>query len=609
MRHVIAALVIALLSLTGSAHAADILSPLPVQRFVDNNGNACSGCKVFSYTAGTTTKLATYTDSTGSTPNANPIILNSRGEAQIWMPPGVPYKLVFSPSTDTDPPTNAFWTVDNVNNFAGATVPNIQNVNYTLAAADCGNTVELTGAYTTLTVPAVTGFPTACDIVVKNANTGRAQQLTGAGLPSDLAISNVQTCGANNACLWPTQTTEFKLINGAWVTQRQPGRWRANGAVFNVSPTGSDSNDCLGSGSGACATIQHAADLACFAVDAGNTNTGVLVADGTYTNAATVTTDCLAQNSLTFTGDTSTPGNVIVNITTTSGGFIGKDKGFITINGFTLRPTVSSVTVVSLGQHSNVDISNTIFNHTPSGTIISVGDNATANLLAGNHFTDNNSGSTASAFLSVSGAGRIQINNPIAVDGTWTVSNTCVADTNGVIINAGSWTGSTPTGTAALVHRGGVLTGTCPGSGAEQIADSTLEGTPSNPTGTTSATSVMMGLGSTCTITPLWKTALRIAINGNMVQATAGDGVSVALKFGAGTAPVNGAASTGTSIGANALLTNTPSSTFTQPFSISGVATGLTPGTAIWIDAAVAAQTGGVGHTASIQNVSCAAIE
>jgi len=92
-----------------------LISPLPIQHFVDGNGNALSGGKLFTYAAGTTTKQATYTDSTGGTPNTNPIILNSRGEANVWLTQGQSYKFILSPPTDTDPPTNPIWTVDNIN--------------------------------------------------------------------------------------------------------------------------------------------------------------------------------------------------------------------------------------------------------------------------------------------------------------------------------------------------------------------------------------------------------------------------------------------------------------------------------------------------------------
>lgn len=92
------------------------LSPTPIFKGWDNNGLPLAYGKLYTYKAGTTTKLASYTDSTGSTPNANPMILNARGEAQVWFPPNVAYKQVLAPSTDTDPPTSPIWTVDNITN-------------------------------------------------------------------------------------------------------------------------------------------------------------------------------------------------------------------------------------------------------------------------------------------------------------------------------------------------------------------------------------------------------------------------------------------------------------------------------------------------------------
>jgi hypothetical protein len=92
----------------------NVLSPLAKCQFFDNNGRPLVGGKLFTYEAGTTTKLATYTDSGGMSANTNPIILDFRGEANIWIPPNVPYKYVLAPATDTDPPTNPIWSVDDV---------------------------------------------------------------------------------------------------------------------------------------------------------------------------------------------------------------------------------------------------------------------------------------------------------------------------------------------------------------------------------------------------------------------------------------------------------------------------------------------------------------
>lgn len=90
------------------------LSPVAKLQFFSNNGIPLNGGKLFTYLAGTTTKTASYIDSTGGTPNTNPIILSFRGEADVWIPPNLRVKYVLAPATDTDPPTNPIWSVDNL---------------------------------------------------------------------------------------------------------------------------------------------------------------------------------------------------------------------------------------------------------------------------------------------------------------------------------------------------------------------------------------------------------------------------------------------------------------------------------------------------------------
>jgi hypothetical protein len=87
-------------------------------------GLPASGGKIFTYIAGTSTKLATYADSAGTILQANPIILNSRGEpaSPIWLTEGLTYKFVFAPSTDTDPPASPIRTIDNISGINDTTV-------------------------------------------------------------------------------------------------------------------------------------------------------------------------------------------------------------------------------------------------------------------------------------------------------------------------------------------------------------------------------------------------------------------------------------------------------------------------------------------------------
>lgn len=85
-----------------------ILLPVLKQRFFDSNGEPLAGGKLYSYVAGTSTPAATYTDQAGTTPNANPVVLDANGEANVWLGSGY-YKFILTDSDDV-----VQWTVDDV---------------------------------------------------------------------------------------------------------------------------------------------------------------------------------------------------------------------------------------------------------------------------------------------------------------------------------------------------------------------------------------------------------------------------------------------------------------------------------------------------------------
>jgi hypothetical protein len=84
------------------------LTASPLMQFTTTAGAPLIGGKVYTYAAGTTSALATYTDSTGATANTNPVILNTRGEAAIWLSPAS-YKFALRDANDTP-----IWTADNL---------------------------------------------------------------------------------------------------------------------------------------------------------------------------------------------------------------------------------------------------------------------------------------------------------------------------------------------------------------------------------------------------------------------------------------------------------------------------------------------------------------
>jgi hypothetical protein len=126
------------------------VTPSPIAgfagQFFDNNGQPLSGGKIFTYAAGTTLPQATFTSASGTTPHANPIILNSAGRVpggEIWLTDSLIYKFVIETATNV-----LIGTFDNItgvnSNFvnytvqeevitatAGQTVFNLSTITYT----------------------------------------------------------------------------------------------------------------------------------------------------------------------------------------------------------------------------------------------------------------------------------------------------------------------------------------------------------------------------------------------------------------------------------------------------------------------------------------------
>jgi hypothetical protein len=100
-----------------------VLVPQPKAQFFDANGDPLVGGKVYTYAAGTSTPLQTYTSATGITANTNPIILDSRGECDLWFSTASSYKVVLETSTNV-----LQWTVDNIETYGTVASQNSNNV-------------------------------------------------------------------------------------------------------------------------------------------------------------------------------------------------------------------------------------------------------------------------------------------------------------------------------------------------------------------------------------------------------------------------------------------------------------------------------------------------
>jgi len=87
--------------------------------FLGTTGLPLNGGKLYTYQAGSSTPLATYTDVNGTTANTNPIVLGTDGRtpSEIWLTYGYNYKFVLQDAVST-----TIATYDNLYGILG-TIP------------------------------------------------------------------------------------------------------------------------------------------------------------------------------------------------------------------------------------------------------------------------------------------------------------------------------------------------------------------------------------------------------------------------------------------------------------------------------------------------------
>ena len=127
------------------------LTPSPKQQIFGTDGLPLVGGKIYTYAGGTSTPIATYTDSTATTANTNPIILDSYGQANIWLVNTTSYKFVVKTAADV-----LLYTVDNI------AIP--LDLTGLASPPPIGNTTPNTGAFTTLSASDAVAFATTLGV-------------------------------------------------------------------------------------------------------------------------------------------------------------------------------------------------------------------------------------------------------------------------------------------------------------------------------------------------------------------------------------------------------------------------------------------------------------
>ena len=96
------------------------------QQFFDNTGLPLNGGLLYTYQAGSTTPLTTYTDIGGTIANTNPIVLDTSGRlmSEVWLTYGYNYKFVLKTSAGVTIGTyDNIYGIVGVQSAVGTTIP------------------------------------------------------------------------------------------------------------------------------------------------------------------------------------------------------------------------------------------------------------------------------------------------------------------------------------------------------------------------------------------------------------------------------------------------------------------------------------------------------
>jgi hypothetical protein len=167
-------------------------------QFFDGNGDPLAGGLLYTYLAGTSTPVSTYTSRSGAALNTNPIVLNAAGRtpAEIWLDGGVLYKFVLK--------TASFTQIGSYDNIPAVNDPTTTN-----------NLIVATGtnALTGLATPPLEGYTAGAQysFIAQNTNTGAVT------LDIDsLGVKSVTQFGAN-------ELVAGSIIGGAMVLVEYDG--------------------------------------------------------------------------------------------------------------------------------------------------------------------------------------------------------------------------------------------------------------------------------------------------------------------------------------------------------------------------------------------------
>jgi hypothetical protein len=347
-----------------------VVTPTAKAQFIDAAGVPLAGGLLYTYAAGTTTPQATYTDSTGATANSNPIVLDARGEANIWLGSAT-YKFKLCDANNTE-----LWTVDNISAPTSGLSP-VLSGNVTISSSSSGPALSITQSGTGALIKAPDATNPALTLFTVD-NTGHIGIGTASpGSEIDVAGGTIQVSasgGTARSKIYADATNSYYTAEGARaavITANSTNLIYAasNGyvGIRNASPTVEldvtgriKTSGSIAGGS----TISSAGALTVSAggaaITGNSTVTGTLTSTGaltvsaggagitgnsTVTGTLTATSTLTAQNGLTVSaGGAGITGNSTVTGTLTSTSTLTAQNGLTVSAGGAAVTGNSSVT-------------------------------------------------------------------------------------------------------------------------------------------------------------------------------------------------------------------------------------------------------------------------
>ena len=291
---------------------------------LDNLGNPLSGGFLYTYSAGTTTPYSTWTDSTLSVPNANPIILNSAGRPpnEIWFD-STSYKFVL-----TDSLSNVLGTWDNIQGVAGpaGSTPVISGTSLTSQTIGTGSFTFVTQANISLVVGQ--WVTVSYSTTPSNYFYGQITAYSGTSLTVNVTVIS----GSGTYASWVISISGVRGPTGS------PGA--GSGTVTSVAVATANGF----AGSVATSTTTPNITLSCNTI-------GILQGNGTAISAITV------GSGLSFSGGTlaasSSAGGTVTSVSGTGGGTgLTLTGGPITTSGTLSLGGILGITNGGTGQSS-----------------------------------------------------------------------------------------------------------------------------------------------------------------------------------------------------------------------------------------------------------------